>query len=175
MTTRDSIYNVLFLGSGNFARSIMAEAILNREGAGKFRACSAGLLNGNALDPQAVDLLARMHFNTGVLRAKSWNELAGDDAPTFDFIFSVCDEATLLPRAIWRGHPMFAHWGVYDPAKAAGNPSQVRLAYADTFRMLTNRIGIFVNLPLAALDKLAMQRQLDTIGGKADAPATAAA
>jgi protein-tyrosine-phosphatase len=165
MSSRDK-YNVLFLGNGNSARSIMAEAILNREGRGKFQACSAGILTAPELDRHAVELLARMHFDTGGLRAKNWSELAGDDAPRFDFIFTVCDNATLLPHATWRGNPIFAHWGVADPAKVTGNEAQMRLAYADTFRMLSNRIGIFVNLPLRALDTLATQRQLDLIGGK---------
>lgn len=159
-------FNVLFLGKGNAARSIMAEAILNREGGEKFNAYSAGIQAENKLDPIAIDLLKRSHFDTSAMRTKNWNELAGEGAPHFDFIFMVCDNAGLLPRSMWQGQPVFAHWGIADPARAQGNESQIRLTYADTFRMLSNRIGIFVNLPLRSLDRLAMQRQLDAIGNK---------
>jgi len=157
-------YSVLFLGTGNSARSIMAEAILNREGRGKFATCSAGLHTDPELDPRAIELLNRMHFDTGALRAKNWSEFTGGDAPAFDFVFTVCDSATLLARSTFPGSPVFAHWGIPDPAKIGGNEAQVRLAYADTFRMLSNRIMIFVNLPLRSLDRLTMQRELDSIG-----------
>ena len=170
-------YNVLFLGSSNSARSIMAEAILNREGGGRFRAFSAGIAPGAELDRQTVDLLGRMHFDTAGLHPKSWEEFAGDGGAAFDFIFTVCDNAGLLPRAMWKGQPIFAHWGVADPARAQGNAAQIRLAYADTFRMLSNRIMIFVNLPLRSLDLMSMQRKLDLIGntGAAPQPAVVAA
>jgi arsenate reductase len=157
-------YNVLFLGSSNSARSIMAEAILNREGGGRFRAFSAGIAAGSELDRQTVDLLGRLHFDTSAMRPKNWNELAGDDGPAFDFIFTVSDDATMLPHAMWQGQPIFAHWGVADPARAQGNEAQIRLAYADAFRMLSNRIMIFVNLPLRSLDLMSMPRKLDLIG-----------
>ena len=176
MSNSGAKFNVLFLGSGNAARSIMAEAILIRDGGEKFNAYSAGIQAKIELDPSAVDLLKRSHFETAEMRTKNWNEFAGDGAPCFDFIFTVCDNAALLPRSMWQGHPVFAHWGVADPAMAQGNESQIRLAYADTFRMLSNRIGIFVNLPLRSLDRLAMQRQLDAIGNKrTDESAIAAA
>lgn len=175
MNNRGTKFNVLFLGSGNAARSIMAEAILDREGGGKFSAYSAGISAKNALDPSAVDLLKQMNFDTAAMRPKSWNELAGDGAPRFDFIFTVCDSAMLLPRAMWQGCPVFAHWSVDNPALAEGNEPQIRLAYADCFRMLSNRIGIFVNLPLRSLDQLTMQRQLDLIGGEDKAKTVAAA
>ena len=170
MSNQGARFNVLFLGGGNAARSIMAEAILDREGKGNFNAFSAGTQPHAELDPQAVDLLKQTHFDIAGLRAKNWDEFAGDGAPRFDYIFTVCDDATLLPRAIWQGQPHFAHWGIDNPALAQGNSSQIRLAYADAFRMLSNRIGIFVNLPLYSLNRLATQRQLDAIGcGKEDA------
>jgi arsenate reductase len=175
MSNRGTKYNVLFLGSGNAARSIMAEAILDREGGDKFQAYSAGINAKDALDASALDLLKRMNFDTAPLRPKNWNELAGDGAPQFDFIFTVCDSAVLLPRSMWQGRPVFAHWGVTDPAKAQGNASEIKLAYVDTFRMLSNRIGIFANLPLTSLDRMATQRQLDLIGANRDKAAVAAA
>ena len=176
MSNRGTKYNVLFLGNGNAARSIMAEAILNREGGDRFCASSAGIQAKAELDPSAVNLLGRMNFDTAALRPKSWDAFAGDGAPSFDFIFTVCESAALLPRAMWQGRPVFAHWGVADPALAEGNESEVRLAYADAFRMLSNRVGIFVNLPLRSLDLMTMQRQLDLIGGKGnDKSAVAAA
>jgi len=165
MSKQDGRFNVLFLGSGNAARSIMAEAILDREGAGKFNAFSAGVQPHAEIDLHAVEVLKRAHFDTSGLRPKSWDEFAGDGAPRFDYIFTVCDEATLLPRSMWQGQPMFAHWGIDNPALAQGNSSQIGLAYADAFRMLSNRIGIFVNLPLRSLDRLNTQRQIDAIGG----------
>jgi arsenate reductase len=173
MTNRGTKYNVLFLGSGNAARSIMAEAILNRDGGDKFQAYSAGLHANQTLDPHAIELLKRSNFDTAALWPKSWNELAGDDGVRFDFIFTVCDNAVLLPRSMWQGRPVFAHWGVANPARAQGNESQVRLAYADCFRMLSNRVGIFVNLPLVSLDHMATQRRLDEIGGNRDKAAVA--
>ena len=171
---RGSEYNVLFLGSGNCARSIMAEAILNREGHGKFCAFSAGINACAELDRNAVDLLQKMHFDVGTLRPKLWNEYGGDDGVDFDFVFTVCEEALLLPHAMWQGNPIFAHWGVPDPARAEGNEAQLRLAYTDVFRMLSNRIGIFVNLPLRSLDQLSMQRKLNMIGGAAAGTVVAA-
>jgi len=174
MSDRGMEYNVLFLGNSNSARSVMAEAILNREGQGKFRACSAGIQANAEIDPHAIDLLRKMHFDVSALRSKDWSEVARDGAPAFDFVFTLCESATLLPQSTWQGHPVFAHWGIPNPAFAAGNDAEVRLAYADTFRMLSNRIGIFVNLPLRSLDLFSMQRKLDMIG-KPAATATAAA
>ena len=158
------VYNVLFLGNGNSARSIMAETILNREGRGKFCAWSAGILADAEIDAQAADLMRKMGFDISGARPKLWSDLAGDGAPEFDFVFTVCDEAAMLPRSMWPGQPVFAHWGIADPAKSTGNEAQVRLAYADAFRMLSNRIVVFTSLPLRALDTLAMQRKLDVIG-----------
>ena len=166
-------YNVLFLGNGNVARSIMAEAILNRDGGKRFRAYSAGIAAGEAVDPQAADLLTCMHFDVSGARPKGWETLAGEDGSRFDFIFTMCEEATLLPRAMWAGQPIFAHWGIADPARAHGNDSQRRLAYVDAFRGLSNRIGIFASLPLRSLDVAGLQRRLDAIGRKTDGRAAA--
>ena len=164
MNNRGTQYNVLFLGNGNAARSIMAEAILNREGRDKFHAYSAGINAHTEIDPRAADLLKRSQCDMINARPKNWNELAGDDTPRFDFVFTVCEGAALLPRSIWQGKPIFAHWGVPNPAFVEGNEAQIRLAYADAFRMLSSRIGIFVNLPLRSLDRLTMQRDLESIG-----------
>jgi protein-tyrosine-phosphatase len=175
MDNRDTQYTVLFLGNGNAARSIMAEAILNREGGGKFRAYSAGFQPACALDAHAADLLKRLQFDVAGMHPKDWSELAGEGAPVFDFVFTVSDHATLLPRSMWKGRPLFAHWGIDDPAKAEGGAPEIELAYADAFRMLANRIGIFVNLPLRALGHLATQRHIELIGGKDAQPAVVAA
>jgi arsenate reductase (thioredoxin) len=157
-------YNVLFLCTGNSARSIMAEVILNRAGQGKFRAFSAGSQPKGQVHPYALDLLRRMNFDVSGLRSKSWSEFAKPDAPKLDFVFTVCDNAAAETCPVWPGQPMTAHWGVPDPAAATGNEAEVRLAFADAFRMLSNRINIFVSLPLRSLDALSLQRQLDAIG-----------
>ena len=167
----------LFLCTGNSARSIMAEAILNREGRGKFRAFSAGSHPKGKVHPYAIDLLRKLNFDVGSLRSKSWRDFARPDAPKLDFVFTVCDDAAAEPCPVWPGQPMTAHWGLPDPAAATGNEAEVRLAFADTFRMLNNRISIFVSLPLRSLDTLSLQKQLDSIGKTKDAsetPATAA-
>ena len=160
----DRAYNVLFLCTGNSARSILAEAFLNREGRGNFRAFSAGSQPKGAPHPYALDLLRKLNFDVGGLRSKSWNEFSGEGAPSLDFVFTVCDNAAGEACPFWPGQPMTAHWGVPDPAAATGNEAEVRLAFADTFRMLSNRIAIFVSLPLRALDRLTLQAQLNDIG-----------
>ncbi|NWG23361.1 MAG: arsenate reductase ArsC [Pseudorhodoplanes sp.] len=170
-------YNVLFLCTGNSARSIIAEAILNREGRGKFKAYSAGSQPKGAPHPYTLDLLKKMNFDVSQFRSKSWNEFAQPGAPELDFVFTVCDNAANETCPLWPGQPMTAHWGVPDPAVAEGTEAEVRLAFADAFRMLNNRISIFVNLPIASLDKLTLQKQLDSIGMTKDAaadPASAA-
>ncbi len=170
-------FNVLFLCTGNSARSIMAEAILNREGRANFRAFSAGSQPKGSVHPYALDLLRKLNFNVGGFRSKSWSEFARPDAPQLDFVFTVCDNAAAEACPVWPGQPMTAHWGVPDPAAAAGNEAEIRLAFADTFRMLNNRISIFVSLPIRSLDWLALQKQLESIGKTKDAgktPATAA-
>ena len=169
-------FNVLFLCTGNSARSIMAEAVLDRAGRGNFRAFSAGSQPKRQVHPYTLDLLRKLHFDVSGLRSKSWNEFAGPDAPKLDFVFTVCDNAAHETCPVWPGQPMTAHWGVPDPAAAAGNDAEVRLAFADALRMLTNRINIFVSLPLRSLDELSLQNQLRAIGKMQDAgdPASAA-
>jgi protein-tyrosine-phosphatase len=160
----DSPYNVLFLCTGNSARSVIAEAILNREGRGNFRAFSAGSHPKGQVHPYTLDLLCQMKFDVSHLRCKSWTEFARTDAPKLNFIFTVCDDAANEPCPYWPGQPMTAHWGLPDPAAATGTEAEIRLAFADTFRMLNNRISIFASLPLSKLDKLSLQKKLDAIG-----------
>jgi arsenate reductase len=170
-------YNVLFLCTGNSARSIMAEAILNRAGRGKFRAFSAGSQPKGQVHPYTLDLLKKLNYDVTRLRSKNWKEFSGPDAPKLDFVFTVCDNAAQETCPVWPGQPMTAHWGVPDPAVATGNEAEVRLAFADALRMLTNRINIFVSLPLRSLDQLSLQRQLNSIGTmkhEGDEPASAA-
>ena len=162
--------NVLFLCTGNSARSIMAEAILNREGQGRFHAYSAGSMPKGEVHPQALNLLQGLHYRTDGFRSKSWQEFSGPDAPKLDFVFTVCDNAAAEVCPIWPGQPMTAHWGVPDPAAAQGTPAEIGAAFADAYRMLNNRISVFVNLPLAAIDRLSLQRRLDEIGQRNDAP-----
>ena len=170
-------FNVLFLCTGNSARSIMAEVVLNRVGQGKFHAFSAGSQPKGHVHPYALDLLRKLNFDVGGLRSKSWTEFAKPDAPQLDFIFTVCDNAAAETCPVWPGRPITAHWGVPDPAAATGNEAQVRLAFADALRMLSNRIHTFVSLPIRSLDQLSLQRQLEAIGKTKDAgqdPASAA-
>uniref|UniRef100_UPI003BA85967 arsenate reductase ArsC n=1 Tax=Stappia sp. TaxID=1870903 RepID=UPI003BA85967 len=158
------VHNVLFLCTGNSARSIMAEAILTREGGGRFRAFSAGSQPKGEVHPFAIDLLAREGHDTAFARSKSWEEFATADAPRMDFVFTVCDQAASGSCPVWPGQPMTAHWGVPDPAAATGNDAERRFAFADAYRMLSTRISIFVNLPIASLDSLSLSRRLDEIG-----------
>jgi arsenate reductase len=164
VTVVDRPFNVLFLCTGNSARSIMAEAILNREGRGNFRAFSAGSQPKGEPHAYTLDLLRKLNFDVRAFRSKSWHEFSGPDAPPLDFVFTVCDNAAGEACPYWPGQPMTAHWGVPDPAAATGSEAEMRLAFADAFRMLSNRIGVFVNLPLRALDRLTLQAQLDSIG-----------
>jgi len=157
-------YNVLFLCTGNSARSIIAECVLNRLGHGRFSAHSAGSFPKGEVHPYALELLARQAFPTDELRSKSWNEFAVPGAPQLDFVFTVCDNARGEVCPIWPGQPMTAHWGLPDPAAAEGNEAERRLAFAETLRMLNNRIGAFVNLPFKSLDKLSLQKRIDEIG-----------
>jgi arsenate reductase len=167
----DRPFNVLFLCTGNSARSIMAEAILNREGRGNFRAFSAGSQPKGHVHPYTLDLLRRLDFDVSGCRSKSWNEFSGSGAMALDFVFTVCDNAAGEACPFWPGHPMTAHWGVPDPAAATGNGAEVRLMFADVFRMLSNRISIFVSLPLRSLDKLSLLKQLENIGRSKDSAA----
>ncbi len=157
-------FNILFLCTGNSARSIIAEAVLNREGMGKFRGFSAGSQPKNAVHPHTVDLLSKMNLETGFARSKSLEEFAQDGAPKMNFVFTVCDSAASKTCPVWLGQPMTAHWGIPDPATAEGTEAEKRLAFADAFRMLSNRISIFINLPITSLDRLALQERLDSIG-----------
>jgi arsenate reductase len=156
--------NVLFLCTGNSARSQMAELILNRLGAGKFRGFSAGSQPAGYVHPMALQMLQNAHYDTSKLRSKSWDEFAGPNAPQLDFVFTVCDNAAKEVCPIWLGQPMTAHWGLPDPVKAEGSEAERNFAFADTLRMLTNRIGIFVSLPFEKLSKLSLQKELDEIG-----------
>jgi arsenate reductase (thioredoxin) len=160
----DRPYNVLFLCTGNSARSIMAEAILNRLGAGKFRAYSAGSQPKGRVHPQAIQLLRSLGYDTSGFRSKSWTEFADPGAPLLDFVFTVCDDAAGEVCPIWPGQPMTARWGLPDPAEAEGNPAEIALAFKDTYRMLNQRIGIFVSLPLRSLDQLSLGKKLREIG-----------
>lgn len=168
-------YNVLFLCTGNSARSIMAEAIMNRLGQGTFHAYSAGSQPKGAVHPQALALLHKLNHDTGGFRSKSWLEFSGPDAPQLDFVFTVCDNAAAEACPVWPGQPMTAHWGIPDPAAAAGSAAEIALAFADAYRMLEARIAIFVSLPIRSLDALSLQQRLDEIGRTRDStPASAA-
>ena len=160
----DKTYNTLFLCTGNSARSIIAECVLNRFGHGRFRAFSAGSFPKGEVHPYALDLLTRQNYATANLRSKSWDEFARPGAPVLDFVFTVCDKAANEVCPVWPGQPMTAHWGLPDPASVEGNEAERRLAFADTLRMLTNRIGTFVNLPIRSLDRLSLQKRLNEIG-----------
>jgi arsenate reductase (thioredoxin) len=160
----DQPFNVLFLCTGNSARSIMAEAILNKVGAGKFHAYSAGSQPKGRVHPETLRLLQSLGFDTSGFRSKSWSEFANPGAPLLDFVFTVCDNAAGETCPIWPGQPITAHWGLPDPAEAKGNSAEVALAFKDTYRMLNQRIGIFVSLPLRPLDQLSLQKTLREIG-----------
>jgi arsenate reductase len=164
-------FNVLFLCTGNSARSIMAEAILNRAGQGNFRAFSAGSQPKGQVHPQTLAILRKLHFDVSGMRSKSWLEFSQPDSPKLDFVFTVCDNAAGEACPYWPGQPMTAHWGVPDPAAATGTEAEIGFAFADTMRMLTNRINIFVSLPLAKLDRMSLQNQLNAIGKTKDASA----
>jgi protein-tyrosine-phosphatase len=160
----DRPFNVLFLCTGNSARSIMAEAILNRVGMGKFRAYSAGSHPKGQINRETIGLLQSLHYDTSSFRSKSWSEFADPDAPLLDFVFTVCDNAAGETCPVWPGQPMTAHWGIPDPAEATGTPAEVALAFKDAYRMLERRISIFVSLPLRSLDQLSLQNKLREIG-----------
>jgi len=165
------VYNVLFLCTGNSARSIMAEAILNRYGTGRFKAYSAGSHPRGEVHPYALQLLKNLSYMTESMRSKSWDEFAVAGAPEMDFVFTVCDDAAAEVCPIWPGQPMTAHWGVPDPAAMEGSVSVKRAAFADTCRMLTNRISVFTSLPIASLDRLTLQKKLKEIGKRREVAA----
>ena len=170
---REQPYNVLFLCTGNSARSIMAEAILNKVGAGKFGAYSAGSQPKGQINPHTIELLRSLGYETSRLRSKSWHEFAKPGAPTLDFTFTVCDNAAGETCPVWPGQPMTAHWGVPDPAEAKGSPAEIALAFKDAYRMLNQRIAIFVALPIRSLDRLSLQERLKEIGRMEGATAKA--
>jgi len=155
---------VLFLCTGNSARSILAEAILNFRGAPNFSAYSAGSHPAGRVHPSAVKLLESAKLPTAGLRSKSWDEFAKPDAPKMDFIFTVCDNAANEICPVWPGHPMTAHWGIPDPAAVTGTPEQIERAFHDAYVALDRRIGLFLSLPIASLDGLAAKREIDRIG-----------
>jgi arsenate reductase len=161
-------YNVLFLCSGNSARSVMAEAVLSRFGGGKFVAYSAGSMPKGEVHPETLALLKRLNYDTSAFRSKSWDEFAKPDSPPLDFVFTVCDNAAGEVCPIWPGQPMTAHWGVPDPAATAGSAVDVARAFANAYGALQNRIAIFVNLPFEGLDRLSLQARLDNIGRSED-------
>ena len=160
----DRPFNALFLCTGNSARSIFGEAILAREGLGKFKAYSAGSQPRGEVHPYTLELLRHLNHPTKGIRSKSWDEFAKPGAPLLDFVFTVCDDAAKEVCPVWPGQPMSAHWGVPDPAAFEGTEAERRLAFAESYRMLKNRISAFVNLPIASLDRLSLKTKLDAIG-----------
>jgi len=167
-------FNVLFLCTGNSARSVMAEAVLNNLGAGRFRAYSAGSQPSGQVHPETLRLLKALDYDTSGFRSKSWNEFAQPGAPALDFAFTVCDNAAGETCPLWPGQPMTAHWGVPDPAQARGTPAEVALAFKDAYRMLHQRIGAFAALPIRSLDRLGLQSKLAQIGRMGSVSASAA-
>lgn len=157
-------FNVLFLCTGNSARSIIAESILRRDGAGLFVAYSAGSDPKDDVNPLAVDILNERSYPTDGLRSKSWDEFAVPGAPEMDFVFTVCDDAANETCPVWPGHPMTAHWGVEDPAKTEGKDFERRAAFARTFDQMKRRITVFTALPIASLDRLALGKRVEEIG-----------
>lgn len=157
-------FNVLFLCTGNSARSIMAEAILNKSGQDHFRAYSAGSNPKGQVHPETIRLLRSLDYDTSSFRSKSWNEFTRPGSPKFDFVFTVCDNAAAEACPVWPGHPVTAHWGVPDPAEATGTEAEVGLAFKNAYRMLNQRIGIFTSLPLRTYDEMRLQRTVKSIG-----------
>jgi arsenate reductase len=156
-------YNVLFLCTGNSARSIIAEAILDKVGAGKFKAYSAGSHPRGDVNPHALDLLKRLDFDVSQFRSKPWDEFAQPNSPPLDFVITVCDSAAGEVCPIWPGRPMSAHWSMPDPAAVEGPPTEIALAFAETYRMLNNRISAFANLKMSGLDRLSLQKTVADI------------
>jgi arsenate reductase (thioredoxin) len=160
----DRPYNVLFLCTGNSARSIIGEAILNKVGAGHFLAYSAGSQPKGRINPNTIQLLQSLGYDTSSYRSKSWDEFAKVGKPHFDFVFTVCDDAAAEACPVWPGQPMTARWGIPDPAEATGSQAEIALAFKDAYRLLNQRIGIFTALPLRSLDRLSLQIKLRDIG-----------
>lgn len=160
----DRVYNVLFLCTGNSARSVLAESILRKDGAGRFRSFSAGSTPKGAVHPLALRTLQSMDYPTDGMRSKSWLEFAAPDAPVMDFVFTVCDNAAGRSCPVWPGQPTTAHWGIEDPAAVEGTEIEKLAAFSTAFRYLKNRIGAFVNLPLSGIDRLSLGTKLREIG-----------
>lgn len=165
--TASKKYNILFLCTGNSARSILAEAIMNRVGGDRFTAYSAGSYPKGEVNPHALALLKRLDYETVGLRSKSWDEFAQANAPKLDFVITVCDDAAGEVCPLWPGQPVSAHWGMPDPAAANGTDAQIAQVFADTYRMLNNRIGAFANLKMSGLDRLSLQKKVQDIGKSA--------
>jgi protein-tyrosine-phosphatase len=163
--------NVLFLCTGNSARSIIAEALLRRLGRGKFRSYSAGSFPKGQVNPYALRIVESLGFDADAFRSKSWDEFAEPGAPRLDFVFTVCDRAASEVCPLWPGQPMSAHWGISDPAEVKGSETEIALAFAEATRQLRNRIGLFVELPIEKLEKSKLQHRLNEIGQTRDAPA----
>jgi arsenate reductase len=163
-------YNVLFLCTGNSARSIMAEALLDHWGRGRFKGYSAGSFPKRAVNPLALDLLEKAHLDTSGLRSKSWDEFAKPGAPEMDFVFTVCDQAASEVCPVWPGNPVTAHWGVPDPAAVEGSQAEKNRAFRVAYQALETRIKLFTSLRLEALDRLAIKREVDEIGRRGAAP-----
>ena len=159
-------YNVLFLCTGNSARSIMAEAIMNRKGRANFTAYSAGSHPARIVRPEALKQIAAAGLSTDGYSSKSWDDFAKPNAPQVHFVFTVCDSAAKEIGPVWPGQPMTAHWGVPDPAAAVGRPEEIDRAFRDTFSILDRRISLFLSLPLSTLDQLALQKEIDNIGNQ---------
>jgi arsenate reductase (thioredoxin) len=157
-------YNVLFLCTGNSARSILAEAILNKLGKGKFVAYSAGSDPKGAVNPHTIALLERLDYSTEGLRSKSWDEFAQPGSPDLDFVFTVCDNAANEVCPVWPGQPMTAHWGVPDPAAVSGGAREVERAFKEAYQVLQRRIELFANLPVKSLDRMSLKKRIDEIG-----------
>jgi arsenate reductase len=157
-------YNVLFLCTGNSARSILSEALLNKRGQGKFRAFSAGSHPTGRVNPQALDLLQKLGYSTDKLRSKNWDEFAAPGAPPLDFVFTVCDNAAGEVCPVWPGQPITAHWGIPDPAAVEGTDEQKQKAFNEAFLILERRISLFLSLPLRSLEQLVLQERLSEIG-----------
>ena len=157
-------YNVLFLCTGNSARSIFGEVLVNAWSAGRFRGYSAGSHPRGEVNPLTLELLRQLRFPTDALRSKDWDEFARPGAPHMDFVFTVCDHAAAEVCPVWPGQPMTAHWGIPDPAAAEGDDAQRMLAFREAFRVLETRVKLFVNLPIASLEKFQLQKKLDEIG-----------
>jgi arsenate reductase (thioredoxin) len=162
--TGSKTYNVLFLCTGNSARSVLAEVIMNQVGGGRFRGYSAGSFPKGEVNPFAIDLLRQLKLPTDGLRSKSWDEFARAGAPALHFVFTVCDNAAGEACPVWPGQPMTAHWGIPDPAAVEGSDAQKSLAFREAFKSLENRLKVFTSLPLASIDRLSLQQRLDEIG-----------